>query len=349
MAARPEKAFSSLARLLLFLAVTVTLTGFIAMQIARLDFSDSYRVTATFDDVGGLREGDRVKIAGAPVGQVDQIHVRKGRAEVTLSVRERHRLPSDSEAAVRWRDPIGQRVVYLIPGTAGAMLKDGDKITRTRSVVDLGELINQIAPLTRTLDPQQINQLMTSLHQALEGNEANIHQLIGNIDQLSSTIAARRQSLQCTLDDFAAVTRVLSRRDKQIAAMTDNLVTLSGAFVDNRRLVDQAITQLAAMVRTSDRLTAGNARELEEVVGRMAVVMGGTNRNLDRLTPILKSAGPKMSRLFDLINEGELFVGTTPCLTLAPGPCPYKTELKKYPERGSSEDVLRGLVVGEGN
>ncbi|XVQ09727.1 MCE family protein [Spirillospora sp. CA-255316] len=346
MAARPEKAFSTLVRLLLFLAVTLTLTGFIAMQIARLDFSDSYRVTATFDDVGGLRKGDRVKIAGAPVGQVDAIEVRKGRAEVRLSVRERHRLPADSEAAVRWRDPIGQRVVYLIPGTAPGMLKDGATITRTRSVVDLGELINQIAPLTRTLDPQQINQLMTSLHQALEGNERNVHQLIANIDQLSSTIAVRRQTLQRTLNDFAAVSQVLARRDKQIAVMTDNLVTLTGAFVDNRRLVDQAIAQLAAMVRTSEKLTAGNARQLQEVVGRLSVVMGGTNRNLDRLRPILESAGPKMSRLFDLINEGELFVGTTPCLTLAPGPCPYKTELKPYPERGSSRDALRGLVVG---
>jgi phospholipid/cholesterol/gamma-HCH transport system substrate-binding protein len=117
--------------------------------------------------------------------------------------------------------------------------------------------------------------------------------------------------------------------------------------VDNRRLVDQALTQLAAMVRTSDKLTAGNARQLEEVVGRMSVVMGGTNRNLDRLRPILESAGPKMSRLFDLINEGELFVGTTPCLTLAPGP--YKTQLKPFPDRGSSRDALRGLVVGGGN
>ena len=347
MAARPEGAVRSLTRLAVFMAVTLTLTAFIGAQIARLDFSDSYTVTAVFDDVGGLEKGDRVKIAGAPVGQVDAIEVRQGRAEVAMAVRDRYRLPSDSEAAVRWRDPIGQRVVYLIPGTSRTMLKDGSRITRTRSVVDLGELINQIAPLTRTLDPQQINRLMTSLHQALEGNERNVHRLIANIDQLSSTIAVRRQTLQRTLKDFAAVGEVLARRDKQIATMTQNLVTLSGAFVDNRRLVDEAIVQLAAMLRTSDRMVAGNAEQVEDVVKRMAAVMSGTNRNLYRLKPLLESAGPKMSRLYDLTNEGQLFVGVTPCLTLAPGPCPYEPVLKDYPERGTSRDALRGLLLGE--
>jgi phospholipid/cholesterol/gamma-HCH transport system substrate-binding protein len=350
MASRPDNAWPVLVRLLAFLAATITLTGFIAMQIARIDTSDSYRVVAAFDDVSGLMEGDRVKIGGAPVGRVEGIEVRKGRAEVTLSVRDRHRLPSDSEAAIRWRNPIGQRMVYLLPGTGAAMLKDGDRIARTRSVVDLGELINQLAPLTRSLDPKQINQLMGSVYQALEGNEGNVGQLVANIDQLSSTIASRRHTLQQALRDFATVSEVLGRRDKQIAQMTDNLVTLSDAFVDNRGLIDQALVQLAAMVRSTDKVLAGNAGELEEVVQRLAAVMGGTSRNLNRLGPVLKGTGPKMTRLFDLVNEGEYFVGAAPCLTLATGPCPYRTRVAKFPtnerEPESAEDILPGLPQG---
>ncbi|MFD0854882.1 MCE family protein, partial [Actinomadura adrarensis] len=249
-----------------------------------------------------------------------------------------------SEAAIRWRNPIGQRMVYLIPGTSTTPLKDGARITRTRSVVDLGELINQLAPLTRALDPQQINQLMASVYQALEGNEGNVGQLVANIDHLSSTIASRRNTLQQALRDFAAVSEVLGRRDRQIKQMTDNLVTLSNAYVDNRKLLDQAMAHLAAMMRTTDGVLAGNAEELEEVVRRLSTVMGGTNRNLDRVDSLLKGTAPKMSRLFDLVNEGQYFVGAAPCLTLATGPCPYRTRVAEYPSGGSETGSVRDTL-----
>ncbi|TDC97933.1 MlaD family protein [Actinomadura sp. 7K507] len=346
MSRRPEKGVSSLVRLVAFLSVTMTLTAFMAVQIARLDFSGSYTVTATFDDVSGLMEGDQVKIAGAPVGQVEAIRVRDGRAEVRLAVREGHRLPSDSEAAIRWRNPISGRVIYLIPGTSPAPLRDGGTIGRTRSVVDIGELIAQLAPLTRTLDAKQINRLMTSIYQALEGNEREVGQLVTNIDRLSSTIAARRQTLKQTLRDFSTVSEVLARRDKQIAQMTDNLVTLSDAFVDNRKLVDRAVVELAAMVRTTDALAGRNADQLARTIERLGFVMGGTSRNLDRLKPLLESAGPKMARISDIIDEGRFPVGAAPCITLAPGKCPYDTRLNDYPDQGAR--VPSGPIPGGG-
>ena len=348
MSGRPEKGVSSLVRLVAFLGVTLTLTAFMAVQIARLDFSGTYTVTATFDDVSGLMEGDQVKIAGAPVGQVEAIRVRDGRAEVRLAVREGHRLPSDSEAAIRWRNPISGRVIYLIPGTSPQPLRDGGTVRRTRSVVDIGEMISQLAPLTRTLDAEQINRLVTSIYQALEGNEREVGRLVGNIDQLSSTIAARRQTLKQTLRDFSTVTQVLARRDRQIGRMTDNLVTLSDAFVDNRELVDEAIVELAAMARTTDALAGRNADELARTIERLAFVMGGTSRNLDRLKPLLESAGPKMARITDIIDEGGFAVGNAPCLRLAPGKCPYKVDLAPYPEDGAGGGAVPGPVPGGG-
>ncbi|MEI4927482.1 MlaD family protein, partial [Klebsiella pneumoniae] len=80
-------------------------------------------------------DGDDVKLSGVPVGKVTGIHIRDGRAEVSFEIDETVALPVDTVAAVHWRNLIGQRYVYLYPGTAADHLAGGDQVEATRSVV----------------------------------------------------------------------------------------------------------------------------------------------------------------------------------------------------------------------
>ncbi|MFD0683192.1 MCE family protein [Actinomadura fibrosa] len=336
-------------RLAAFVAVTGTLTVVIGMQIARVDVGGGWRLSATFDDVSGLGTGDQVKIAGAPVGRVDKVKVVDGRARVTMTVDDSVTLPADSEAAIRWRDAMGRRVVYLIPGTSHDTMRHGALITRTRSVVDAGALLDQLAPLTRSLDPGQVNQVLVSLAQALDGNAGNIDRLIADVDRLSSTIAARRGRLRQMLDDYATVTGVIARRDRQIGAAVDDLVSLSKAFADHRRLIDDTIVQLAALARTSDAVLAGNSAELARVVNRLSAFTSGVQRNRGTLLQVLGSAAPKLQHIFAATDNGGFAEAAVPCLTLAAPPCPYPTRLpgpREDAEHLNSSESLRKLIVG---
>src|SRR5689334_6706203 len=57
---------------------------------------DSYKLSATFDDVTGLLINDNVKVAGVKVGKVTGIKVVDGRARVTFRVKHQLKLPSDT-------------------------------------------------------------------------------------------------------------------------------------------------------------------------------------------------------------------------------------------------------------
>ncbi|MBW8487351.1 MCE family protein [Actinomadura parmotrematis] len=349
MASRARTRAGLLVRLALFVAVTGTLTAVIGMQIARVDVGGGWRLTATFDDVSGLAPGDQVKIAGAPAGRVDGVRVVDGRARVAMTVDDGVTLPADSEAAIRWRDAMGRRVVYLIPGTSAAKLPHGAHIARTRSVVDAGALLDQLAPLTKALDPAQVNQVLVSLAQALDGNAGNIDRLIGDVDRLSSTIAARRATLRQMLADYATVTGIIARRDKQIGAAVDDLVSLSRAFADNRKLIDATIVQLAALARTTDAVLAGNSAELASVVNRLSAFTSGVQRNRGTLLQVLNSAGPKLQHIFAAVDNGGYVEAAIPCITLAAPPCPYPTRLPGPREdagRVDSAQDLRKLMVG---
>jgi phospholipid/cholesterol/gamma-HCH transport system substrate-binding protein len=332
-----------------FVLVTGVLTALIGAQIARISVAGGWRVTATFDDASGLLAGDQVKIAGAPVGRVDELKIVKGRARVTMTVDESVSVPSDSEAAIRWRDAMGRRVVYLIPGTSPVKMRPGAHITRTRSVVDAAALVDQLAPLTRSVDPAQVNQVLVSLSEALDGNAANIDRLVVDVDRLSSTIAARRVTLKQMLADYATITEIIARRDKQIATAVDDMVELSGAFADNRRLIDTALVELAAMANTSDRVLAGNSRELAAVITRLSQFTAGVRRNTGTLNEVLRSATPKLQHIFAAVDNGRFAEVSTPCVSLAAPPCPYPTKLPG-PREGTgsldSPDALRRLLVG---
>ncbi|MDX6744880.1 MCE family protein [Actinocorallia sp. A-T 12471] len=348
--ARARLRLSSLVQVIVFLLVTGVLTAFISAQIVRLGFGETYRLTAVFADASGLRSGDKVKIAGTPVGQVGDIRVVGGKAEVELKVETAHRVPRDSEAAIRWRDAVGQRIVYLVPGSDPAMLGDGDSVARTRSVVDVGDLINRLEPLARGLEPDQVNAVLAAIYTAMDGTEADAVALLANIERLSDTLDGRKQTLEGLLADFSTVSGVLARRDGQIAKAVDDLATLTEAFADNRALVDDALEQLAETLRTTDKVAGDNADELAALLGRLSAVMDGTRRNLGPLQGLMRTTGPKLEDMFDMVNEGRFLIGAVPCLTLAPGPCPYDVKLSELPERGAGQAApsLPELVVGGG-
>ncbi|MCD0449524.1 MCE family protein [Actinocorallia sp. API 0066] len=337
---------ATLLRLAVFFAITGTLTFLIGTQIARVSFGGGYRLTAVFDDATGLTRGDVVKIAGAPVGRVDSIRVDRGKAVVQLTVEEKYRVPADSEIAIRWRSAVGQRVVYLIPGTSAEKIRDGARIERTRSVVDIGELVDQLAPLARSLDPDRLNQILTAIYQALDGNRADVVQLVSDVDQLASTIAARRTTLKNLLKDYTTVTEVIARRDKQIRQMTDNLVELTDAFLRNRELLEDSIVQLSQTFQTADKLLTGNGDQLEKVIAGLAVVAAGIENNLGTVDEALRLAGPKLQRLFSVFNDGEYAKGNVACLTLLDGACPYPVVLKDYQGRPQNPDTLRRILIG---
>ncbi|MEV4354758.1 MlaD family protein [Nonomuraea sp. NPDC049625] len=337
------------ARFAVFVGVCVALIAVIGVQIARVSTDAGYPLVAVFDDVSGLNEGDQVKIAGAPVGQVDTIKVVDGRAEVTMEVQQGITVPADTEAAIRWRNAVGQRVVYLLPGTAPGKLTPGARITRTSSVVDIGQLVSDLGPLTRSLDPDQINQLLTAAARSLKGNERNIPRLLDNVNAITTTVTERRKTIEQLLKDYATVTGVVARRDKQIEQLVDNLVTLSEAFADNRELIDESLVELSTTVHTSNEVLGKNADELGRLVDSLSGLTGGIRRHVNQIDRTVSTFQPLFARAYQTVDRGRYFITAVPCVALSAAPCPYGMQAPPplRNTRVQSTKDLQKLLVGE--
>lgn len=120
---------------------------FLAVQVSGVNTnraSQSYDITARFDDVAGLRLRAKVSMAGVTVGRVRAIDVdmQWGDAIVTMEIMGAPgNLTADTSAKILTEGILGARYVGLSPGADEETLADGGEITETQGALVLEKLI----------------------------------------------------------------------------------------------------------------------------------------------------------------------------------------------------------------
>jgi phospholipid/cholesterol/gamma-HCH transport system substrate-binding protein len=105
-----------------------------------------YRLTAKFDNIGGLKQGAPVSMGGVTIGRVVGIDFDSTDYKAVASMRIDTRfakIPNDSDAAINTAGLLGGQYVGITPGGSETYFKDGDRIEFTQSAVVLENLISK--------------------------------------------------------------------------------------------------------------------------------------------------------------------------------------------------------------
>jgi phospholipid/cholesterol/gamma-HCH transport system substrate-binding protein len=304
-----------LTKLGIFVAVTVGLTLWIAQSIVGVDRGGRYELVARFSDVAGLHGGDPVKLAGVGVGRVQGIDVDHGEAVVHFDVDDEVRLPVDSTVAVRWRNLIGQRYLWLSPGGSDEQLGDGDTVEDAQDVVDLGQLVNQLAPLAQAVSPEQVNRILTTLLEAFDGNEATFDGLVRDLDAVLGSLAQRDDTISQLIGDYGAISKAVASRDVQIDQMVQNLVAIASTFSENDALLDRALVELGGASQHLDQLLSTGAADLGDALDHLAVLTHTAAENVGSLEQAFANLPRLFRDVFPALNRGEYLRVSVLCLT----------------------------------
>ena len=136
----------------LFVLLGFAALGFLTTQLpssgVRLHSdADSYQVTARFDNVGDLKVGAPVTMAGVRIGRVTAVAFDPSdfKAVVTLAIERRYdQIPDDSDAAIQTSGLLGAKYVGLGAGGSGTYLANGTQIQVTQSALVLENLVNKL-------------------------------------------------------------------------------------------------------------------------------------------------------------------------------------------------------------
>ena len=109
--------------------------------------ADSFQVTARFDNVGDLKVGAPVTMAGVRIGRVTAVAFDPSdfKAVVTLAIDRRYnQIPDDSDAAIQTSGLLGAKYVGLGAGGSNTYLANGTQIQVTQSALVLENLVNKL-------------------------------------------------------------------------------------------------------------------------------------------------------------------------------------------------------------
>lgn len=114
--------------------------------------SDTYKVTANFTNIGGLKPHAPVTVAGVKIGEVSRIDLQPDQlnAKVTMSLRQDKLIPfEDASARILTEGLLGSNYISIVPGFEAdnhdhPYLRAGDEIAKTQEAIILENLVGQL-------------------------------------------------------------------------------------------------------------------------------------------------------------------------------------------------------------
>ena len=242
-------------------------------------------VQALFADVGGLKEGDPVRVSGVKKGQVVRVRLmRMGKVVVTLQLDPEVRPHEDATATVASADFLGAKYVEYNPGTKDELFPAAQPIP---GVVDAG-IADAAAKAANNA-----NALLENLNKGLNAAQlsADIHNTLivtqRGMDAL--TQVAKGPAVDQATATLQAVERVMARLDTVLGTST--------AQNSGRRL-DSLTANLSRLTGSLSSATSS----LSEVLGKISRG-DGTFGKMATDTMLYKNLSTTLASLTALLND----------------------------------------------
>ena len=134
----------------LFVVAGLGALAILALKVGNLGGiggTETYQLSASFTNIGGLKPRAAVKSSGVVVGRVAAISFDNDKfmAKVTMNIEARYKFPKDTSAAILTAGLLGEQYIGFDAGADEVVLKAGDSIppSLTQSAVVLEKLIGK--------------------------------------------------------------------------------------------------------------------------------------------------------------------------------------------------------------
>jgi phospholipid/cholesterol/gamma-HCH transport system substrate-binding protein len=256
---------------------------------------------ADFSSVSGLRSGDDVRAAGVKVGRVQSISLHgDSHARVKFVLSNDQAIYDTTTMVVRYQNLLGQRYLALVPGeTRGNRLADHALVPekRTNPGFDLTSLLNGFEPLFATLEPDQINQLASSIISVMQGEGGTLNSLLTETATLTNNLADKDEVLGTVLDNLTPVMRNLAQHGQEFDTTVHELQALMTRLAKERTTIGSSIDGVSALSRATSSLVAEARPDLSKDVSSLNKLAALFAKERNSVTDVLETL-PKTTAAF---------------------------------------------------
>jgi phospholipid/cholesterol/gamma-HCH transport system substrate-binding protein len=281
-------------KLAVFTVFTILVTFWLASIIGKLSpFDDTYQIKAVFTDSTGVLNGDAVKIAGVQVGKVTSFEVDGGEAIVMMEIAGDVELPKNSIVDIKFLNLLGQRVINILQPSdpSSEKLAEGDTIPveNTSPALDLSVVFNNLRPLIQSTNPDDINTVARAILDVFKGREGDLAKMLGNIGELTSTLADRDQRLARLVEDLDAVSGILNDESASVRTSLDEFSSFMEKLADLTPELESAVDKLTTASEKFGGVVSRNRANLDQELEDLATLLNIVNQNLGPLDRVARN------------------------------------------------------------
>ncbi|MBF6169920.1 MCE family protein [Nocardia blacklockiae] len=255
--------------------------------------NEHLRVSADFENVAGLYEGNEVDVLGVPVGQVESITAKGSYVQVTMLLDKDVRIPADAMAALVNPQLITNRHIELAPaydGT-GPVMTDRTHIPlpRTRTPVELDRILATFDQLGASLQGDSDTGPMASrvLFPLLDGNGDRLRETLDALSAAFETTFANKDQISNTIVKLNDITQVIAQNDQTVRDFSGRLTELVSLMGEQAPGLQAVLTQLNDFVTNTATVVGQNKDQLAGALNRFVEISTQMRANARNLTEIV--------------------------------------------------------------
>jgi len=272
-------------------------------------FTDYEEVTLQSSSIGlQLPSRADVKIRGVIVGEVLETKAGASGAELTLGIYPEHidTIPENVTGSIVPKTLFGEKYVSLVipeSGPAAQSIEAGDTITKTEMATEVEEVLSDLYPLLRTVQPAELNATLTALATALEGRGEELGENLETVDSYLKRVNPQIPALLEDLRLTAEVSDTYADILPEVAEILDNTVVTTGTLEEREIALNSLLRDVASFADTARVFLDQNADRLERF-GELSAAQLALLSRYSTLFPCLSKGLVNATKL-----EAEAFRG----------------------------------------
>lgn len=277
--------------------ILVAVVGFSSLGIGKHNY------TANFTNAGGIRSGDKVRVAGIDKGEVTGTELAGDHVKVTLRVDNDVRVTDQGTATIKLSTLLGQRFVEVDQGSGDHPAKN-DVIPHTEVPYDLQKTLEAGVPILAGIDDKSLAASLAGLNTQLKGVPEIAAPTLDALTRMSAVINNRSDQINQLIKDTQNVTDQVTGSQTQLSIIVGQGAQLAGKIQAREQLVTRLLDGLADLMTQSQVLAEQNQGQFAPLMANLNTISQGLEKNRDNLRKMLDILPVTARAITNLTGDG---------------------------------------------
>src|SRR5271155_1952780 len=259
-----------------------------------------------FTDAGGMTAGDKVRIAGLTVGQVQAIKIDGDHVVMKFSTGS-NTIGTESRLAIKTDTILGKKVLEIDPQGTQRLRPGGVlPLGQSTSPFQIYDAFFDVTKAAAGWDIDTVKRSLNVLSQTIDQTYPHLSAALDGVAKFSDTIGKRDEQITHLLAQANQVASVLGDRSEQIDRLFVNSNTLLAAFNERSRAISALLNNVSAFSAQVQNLINDNPN-LNHVLEQLRTVSDLLVARKDDLASAVTMLGKTIPAFNETVASGPYF------------------------------------------